>query len=104
MAPRTGLQRHDNTVSRGLSRTYFQRFDPRTSRVWHDFYSYPYVVKGAAGQRTFYLAGEDIISKSETPEVITTAVPLSPSAQRPTDHGAMRLLRIVRVIHPFPTL
>ena len=41
---------------------------------------------------------------SETPEVITTAVPLSTGAERPADHGMMRLLRAARVIHPFPTL
>src|SRR5438874_12194900 len=103
MAPRTGLQRHDNTASSALSRTYFQRYEVRTSRVWHDFYSDSRVRK--ATQRIHpRLHQWEYHSVSETPEVITTAVPLSTGAERPADHGMMRLLRAARVIHPFPTL
>src|SRR2546423_12703191 len=45
-----------------------------------------------------------MIRCQKTSEVITTTVRLSPGAERPADHGAMRLLRGARVIHPFPTL
>src|SRR2546423_565566 len=45
-----------------------------------------------------------MIRCQKTSEVITTTVPLSPGGERPAEHGAMRLLRAARVIHPFPTL